>query len=1416
MTAGPKAETAGEEAEWDQPLDVDQLFALAVTGRRFPLPHRTVLERSFGRPLDHVEAYANPWATAALRAMGAVAATRGHQVLLADTSPDLRTVAHEVAHVVQADAASEEPTHEPGPQKATTGTPDEATTTPDVPPTGGTRVATPQAEHTGPPHGVLPAEALEEREAEEIADAVARRPGTPAAGPIRRRSLDRPHIALLRAAPEAPEATIAPSDGAEALRHSSSAPVPAPSAPAPSPPAPAPAASPATVGSATATPTGTVGLAAETTDTPQLEPAQPPEPGVTAEDVAARQAALIEAETALPEATDVAGLVRGFADAPPTVKARNQRRVGDQADRLVTDEAATYEEEVPDLTVAMSGDVEEPGSVQVPTPPAGEVTLEPTPPPPAPDPNIPDTPPAGRFTGNADVADVFTRQIASGDSSARAERIGESLRDVQTVDPDIPRSPGPAPTVPREGESDPQRLASMGTAGARSARGARDEAQRAVVEGPGPERAQPTRLDEAVPVEGLQVPEVRGPEGADGPDAYLAMGLAPDVQVAFDAGQGESMQQSMAGAVERTDQAVVDRDQSREEEVANAEARSAELSEQADRDQREHVTTARDRIQSERTATMRQQADEVAAVEHDADARKEDDRRRIDDQVADNEERISNRYDTAQSDIDDEVAEGERRAEQEKRDAERDAEDESWWDRATRWIREAFDALVSAIGDIFDAVREAVSSVLEAARDFATRLIDAAASFIKDAIEAFGEFLKSAVDALLGDIFPELARALNEAIDAAVTAATALVDAVAEGLKSAVNSVVDALKAGLNAILDVFQAAINAALAFVQAALTGDWSALALMVLEAVLAVVGIDPEQFYAFVGRAQDTFQRILDDPGGFVSNLIDAFVGGIRQFKDNFLTHLQAGIIGWLTGALGSTGITLPERFDLRGVLDLLRQILGLTWERLRTTAVRLVGEQNVERLEYIAGWIETLVSEGWSGLWERIQDSVASVRDRILEGIKDFLVERIIVAAITRLATMFNPVGALVNLVLTAWNVYTFLRDQMQRIVQIVEAVVNALSDIARGILGPAMDKVEDVLARLLPLAIDLLARILNLGNIGGRVRRILERVQETIDRAIEQLIRRVMRAFSSGGRGGRERTEEPSAADGVGATQDEGGFREAFTVEGEQHSLFVDSTGQLKIASATRTLLEWVADLKDKVSRLSDANQKRRLTASLRAVESELSKLPPRVGRARTRAGTRGGGARLDRLSSRVRTLMTIAFEGAHTGRTQDDAIPILFYKRRRDFRQLALERDGDRFAARPSGQTELSSRTGRTRVTIGVDPQYWPEEGATFKKSREGSASARRGRKTATFRTMLEQHGWDPPGGADDYEVDHVRDLGYSGRDFWSNLWPLARNINQRQRESRLQFVLVQHRGQIDVRYVKDLSGKWLRVAGYL
>src|SRR5207253_10428519 len=114
-----------------------------------------------------------------------------------------------------------------------------------------------------------------------------------------------------------------------------------------------------------------------------------------------------------------------------------------------------------------------------------------------------------------------------------------------------------------------------------------------------------------------------------------------------------------------------------------------------------------------------------------------------------------------------------------------------------------------------------------------------------------------------------------------------------------------------------------------------------------------------------------------------------------------------------------------------------------------------------------------------------------------GIKNFIMEKVVVAAVTKLATMWNPVGAIVQAIITAWNLYQWLRDNIQRIMGVVRSVFESINAIATGNIGPAANKVEQTLGNLVPVAIDLLASIFGISGIGGKVRDIITKVRDKV-------------------------------------------------------------------------------------------------------------------------------------------------------------------------------------------------------------------------------------------------------------------------------------------------------------------------------
>lgn len=1178
------------------------------------LPYRDRFEERFGDVLDHLKVLTGPPVTESLATLGAEAASHGRFIFLNGPGVPIEIVAHEVVHALQAK----------GPRR-----------TADI-------------------RQVLEPDASAENEAELIARKVSEDQSEPGKPEISE-SVPADALALRRTVPlptaPPPGEQTAEDRFAEGLRENIAEQPTAPEAGRE-------ATAAETVETSPAQPELETGVAlgeelaseAETLEEepqPVFELPQMPETELSPEEQAARQAELEAAQTAIEQAEDASGVMGAFADAPPSVKAAQQGEVSGRIDEVVRNDQQQFESDLPEFRATMGGDMQVEDVGEVAAPEAAPVELESGAPPPAPEPDLPPTPTPNPYRENEGLVGFLSRLFGGDTASA----VGRSLQEVQTTDPDIETSAGEEPRVPLEGETDPQRIENQRDAGAEEARRERRQATQAVLDGPGPERARLREMDEAVPLGELIQPQVESVQTVEGAARFNQMQLPEEVSAQFDRDLGETMQASMAEARAEVEQAETDRDQQRQQEVQNAETQREGLVEEADTEQRAEVLDARRTIQTERQNTIDAQAQSVRDLETEAETERANSQSDIQDRVREDEGQIGERYAQAEREAEDEVQAGERQAEDERRQAEREAEEQSWWDRAVNFVKQAFAALTAAINAIFDAVREVVKGILDAVRDFAKGLIDLAADFIKGAIEAFGELLKGLVDTLLGDIFPGLAAALNQAIDDAVAATQAAVDVVANSLKDGIDTLVDGLQAALDAILDAFQGAINFALSVMQAALTGDWAALAMMVLEAALRVLGIDPAAFYAFVGRALETINIIIDDPLAFLSHLVDSVVLGFQKFADNFLSHLQAGIVGWLTGALGD--IQVPAHFDLLGLLDLARQILGITWDWIRSKAVRIIGEENVQRIEFMFSYIQTLIEGGFPALFQRLMDDLSGLVDTVLDAIKSFLVEKVIIAGITWLASLFNPVGALVKLLFTIWNLYQFLRDQLGRIIQVVQTVVEGLGNIARGMIEGAASRIEQVLANLLPIAIDLVAKLLGLTGIAARVRRIIADIRERLDRAVDRLINRVLQAFRG-----------PGAAGEVGGEAEE--IRPAGELEvgeamrvpvegGPDHILSIDVRGRdatVMLASDPLPVRQWLDRLDTQAGALEDAERKQTAEQHIQQARQILDRLDPQadqfVEQARSTADQQNTRApddtEIDRIEGQLRDVLSQVFQ----------------------------------------------------------------------------------------------------------------------------------------------------------------------------
>jgi Domain of unknown function (DUF4157) len=278
------------------------------------------------------------------------------------------------------------------------------------------------------------------------------------------------------------------------------------------------------------------------------------------------------------------------------------------------------------------------------------------------------------------------------------------------------------------------------------------------------------------------------------------------------------------------------------------------------------------------------------------------------------------------------------------------------------------------------------------------------------------------------------------------------------------------------------------------------------LIFEGAMLIAGPIGLQIAGIVKKAGAAFDTIVKDPVAFVGHLVDAVKKGIQQFAKNIWDHLKTGLIEWLVGTLEGAGLVLPKVWDLKGILDLVLQILGISYAKVRAKLVKVVGEKTVATLEKVFAFVKTLVTEGPAAAWKEIVAAIGSLWDMVIGGIKDWAVTKIVTAAITKLVTMFNPAGAVIQAIIATYNTIAFFIERIKQILAFVESVVDSIANIATGKVAAAATYVERAMARTIPVILGFLARLIGLGNVSDAVKKVITAIQEKVDKAIDAVIK----------------------------------------------------------------------------------------------------------------------------------------------------------------------------------------------------------------------------------------------------------------------------------------------------------------------
>ncbi len=284
------------------------------------------------------------------------------------------------------------------------------------------------------------------------------------------------------------------------------------------------------------------------------------------------------------------------------------------------------------------------------------------------------------------------------------------------------------------------------------------------------------------------------------------------------------------------------------------------------------------------------------------------------------------------------------------------------------------------------------------------------------------------------------------------------------------------------------------------------------LVAKAVGAIAGVIKtiielkNMLMGVLAKAATAIGKIISNPIGFLNNLVHAVGDGLRLFLANIADHLKKGLVSWLLGTAVQAGLNLPASFDLKGIIQLIADLLGLTWANLRARiTAKGVPDQAVTAVEKSVPIAEKLSKEGPAGAEKEIVAEVGDLKATLLGKLTSYLIPTVIIAGITWILSLLNPASAFVRAVKAIIDIVTFVVTQGAQVLDFVNSVLDAVIAIAGGGTGGVPKLVEGALAASIPTLLGLLASLLGIENLASKVKSVFHALARPVNKVIDKIV-----------------------------------------------------------------------------------------------------------------------------------------------------------------------------------------------------------------------------------------------------------------------------------------------------------------------
>lgn len=367
------------------------------------------------------------------------------------------------------------------------------------------------------------------------------------------------------------------------------------------------------------------------------------------------------------------------------------------------------------------------------------------------------------------------------------------------------------------------------------------------------------------------------------------------------------------------------------------------------------------------------------------------------------------------------------------------------------------------------------------------------------------------------------------------------------------------------------------------------------------LESLGLDAETFMATLQKAGKAITAIFKDPGKFFSNLVTAVKGSINDFVANFKKYLTEALFDWLMGTIGSV-VTLPEKWDVKGVISVILQLAGISWAFIRKKLVDIFGEEKVayaeEKVMVVKEIVQRFLTDGVIGIWEWIKEQAENMMTTVIEGIKEWLLNKLVIGFAEWIVSLLIPGGGIMKLIQGIYKLVMWFVDNIGRIMRWVNALVNSVGNIAVGDIPAAITFIVEAMKTMIPVILDFFAKLLNISGIIDAIQRVIDRIMEPIHKAINKAvdwIKGKIKALVKKIRGGNDAGEaqQPAEENHEHLDDSEVGKVARFSADGENHKLWIDTSGsgvEIMVASTPMTVKERLAHWRDKLEKLPEKQQ----------------------------------------------------------------------------------------------------------------------------------------------------------------------------------------------------------------------------------